>query len=128
MEVINALGRRKTSIARVYMTPGTGKFEVNGRESKTYFPTIVLQHSIFQPFEVTSTMGQFDVSCNVTGGGVAGQADAIKLGVARALVAHNEELKAALKAEGLMTRDPRMVERKKPGQKKARKRFQFVKR
>lgn len=87
-----------------------------------------MQHSIFQPFEVTGTMGQFDVTCNVAGGGVAGQADAIKLGVARALVAHNSELKPALKAEGLMTRDPRMVERKKPGQKKARKRFQFVKR
>lgn len=128
MEVINALGRRKTSIARVYLTPGTGKFEVNGRESKTYFPTIVLQHSINQAFEVTSTLGQFDVVCNVAGGGITGQADAIKLGVARALVAHNPELKPALKAEGLMTRDPRMVERKKPGQKKARKRFQFVKR
>src|SRR5574343_146595 len=128
MEVINALGRRKTSIARVYITAGTGKFEVNGRESKAYFPTVVLQHSIFQPFEVTNTRGQFDVKCNVNGGGVAGQADAIKLGVARALVAHNPELKPALKAEGLMTRDPRMVERKKPGQKKARKRLQFVKR
>lgn len=128
MEVINALGRRKTSIARVYLTPGTGKFEVNGRESKTYFPTIVLQHSINHAFEVTSTLGQFDVVCNVAGGGITGQADAIKLGVARALVAHNPELKPALKAEGLMTRDPRMVERKKPGQKKARKRFQFVKR
>ncbi len=128
MEVINALGRRKTSVARVYMTPGTGKFEINGRESKTYFPTIVLQHSISQPFDVTSTAGQFDVKCNVAGGGVTGQADAIKLGVARALVLHNPELKPALKAEGLMTRDPRMVERKKPGQKKARKRFQFVKR
>src|SRR4051812_8716659 len=114
MEVINALGRRKTSVARVYVTAGTGKFEINGSESKTYFPTIVLQHGIFQPFEVTNTMGQFDVTCNVTGGGVAGQAGAIKLGVSRALVKYNAELKAALKAEGLMTRDPRMVERKKP--------------
>ena len=128
MEVINALGRRKTSVARVYLTPGTGKFIINGRESSTYFPTIILQHSIFQPFQVTSTSEQFDVKCNVAGGGVTGQADAIKLGVARALVLHNPELKPALKAEGLMTRDPRMVERKKPGQKKARKRFQFVKR
>ncbi|MBW7845806.1 MAG: 30S ribosomal protein S9 [Bacteroidia bacterium] len=128
MEVINALGRRKTSIARVYLTPGTGKFEVNGSEPKAYFPTLVLQHSILHPFEVTNTLGQFDVKCNVNGGGISGQADAIKLGVARALVAHNEELKPILKAEGLMTRDPRMVERKKPGQKKARKRFQFVKR
>ncbi|MCU0422599.1 MAG: 30S ribosomal protein S9 [Bacteroidia bacterium] len=128
MEVINALGRRKTSVARVYLTPGTGKFEVNGVDSKVYFPTIVLQNSIALPLQVTNTLGQFDVTCNVAGGGVSGQADAVKLGVARALISHNAELKPALKAEGLTTRDPRMVERKKPGQKKARKRFQFVKR
>ncbi|MFN7311971.1 MAG: 30S ribosomal protein S9 [Bacteroidota bacterium] len=128
MEVINALGRRKTSVARVYVKPGTGKIEINGREAKVYFPTITLQNSIEQPLNATNTVGQFDITCNVAGGGVTGQADAIKLGIARALVEYNAELKPALKAEGLLTRDPRMVERKKPGQKKARKRFQFVKR
>jgi small subunit ribosomal protein S9 len=93
-----------------------------------YFPTIILQNNITKPFAVTSTEGQFDVKCNVDGGGISGQAEAIRLGISRALVKHNPELKPALKAEGLMTRDPRMVERKKSGQKKARKRFQFVKR
>lgn len=128
MESIKALGRRKTSVARVYITPGTGNFQVNGRDFKVFFPTIMLQNSIVKPLELTNTVGQFDVVCNVAGGGTTGQADAIKLGLCRALVEHNAELKPVLKAEGLMTRDPRMVERKKPGQKKARKRFQFVKR
>jgi small subunit ribosomal protein S9 len=123
-----ALGRRKTAVARVYLSSGSGNITVNGRDAKVYFPTIVLQNSINKPFEISSTTGQFDVKCNVDGGGVAGQAEAIRLGISRALVQHNPELKPALKAEGLMTRDPRMVERKKPGQKKARKRFQFVKR
>jgi small subunit ribosomal protein S9 len=123
-----ALGRRKTAVARVYLSAGSGNITVNGRDAKVYFPTIVLQNSINKPFEISSTTGQFDVKCNVDGGGVAGQAEAIRLGISRALVQHNPELKPALKAEGLMTRDPRMVERKKPGQKKARKRFQFVKR
>lgn len=128
MEVVNAIGRRKTAVARVYMSAGTGNVTVNGKDVKAFFPTVLLQHSINKPFEITSTLGQFDLKCNVDGGGVTGQADAIKLAVARALVKHNAELKTLLKAEGLMTRDPRMVERKKPGQKKARKRFQFVKR
>ena len=128
MSVTNALGRRKTSIARVYLTAGTGNITVNGKDAKTYFPTILLQNAINKPFEVTNTLGQFDLTCNVNGGGSSGQADAVKLGVARALVKYNAELKPLLKAVDLMTRDPRMVERKKPGQKKARKRFQFVKR
>lgn len=128
MSVNNALGRRKTAVARVYLTAGTGNFTVNGKEAKLHFPTILLQNAINKPFEVTSTLGQFDVNCNVNGGGTSGQADAVKLGVARALVKYNAELKPLLKAQDLMTRDPRMVERKKPGQKKARKRFQFVKR
>jgi small subunit ribosomal protein S9 len=128
MEVINALGRRKTSVARVYVTAGTGKMTVNGKEANVFFPTVLLQNSINKPFEVTNTAGQFDVNCNVDGGGVTGQADAIKLAIARALVKHNAELKPALKVLDLLTRDPRMVERKKSGQKKARKRFQFVKR
>ena len=128
MSVTNALGRRKTSIARVYLTAGTGNITINGKEAKIYFPTILLQNAINKPFEVTNTLGQFDLKCNVNGGGSSGQADAVKLGVARALVKYNAELKPLLKAVDLMTRDPRMVERKKPGQKKARKRFQFVKR
>jgi small subunit ribosomal protein S9 len=128
MSVTNALGRRKTSIARVYLSAGTGNITVNGKDAKIYFPTILLQNAINKPFEVTNTLGQFDLNCNVNGGGSSGQADAVKLGVARALVKYNAELKPLLKAVDLMTRDPRMVERKKPGQKKARKRFQFVKR
>ena len=128
MSVTNALGRRKTSIARVYLTAGTGNITVNGKDAKIYFPTILLQNAINKPFEVTNTLGQFDLNCNVNGGGSSGQADAVKLGVARALIKYNAELKPLLKAVDLMTRDPRMVERKKPGQKKARKRFQFVKR
>jgi small subunit ribosomal protein S9 len=128
MELINAIGRRKKSVARVYLTAGTGNITVNGKDVKTYFPTVLLQHAVNKPLEVTNTIGQFDISCNVDGGGVTGQADALKLAIARALVKHNAELKPALKAESLMTRDPRMVERKKSGQKKARKRFQFVKR
>ncbi len=128
MERINALGRRKTSVARVYLSAGSGSFVVNGKDMKVYFPTLMLQNDINRPFELTSTVGQFDVKANINGGGVSGQADALKLAIARALVMHNAELKPALKAESMLTRDPRMVERKKPGQKKARKRFQFVKR
>ncbi len=128
MEVINALGRRKTSVARVYLSAGTGNFVVNGKDMTVYFPTLMLQNDINRPFVLTTTVGQFDVKANIDGGGVSGQADALKLAIARALVKHNAELKPALKAESMLTRDPRMVERKKPGQKKARKRFQFVKR
>lgn len=128
MEVNNTIGRRKTAVARVYLTAGTGKLTVNKRELAQYFPTLQLQIAATKGFEVTNTVGQFDANIHVDGGGQTGQADAVKLAVARALVKYNAELKPALKVAGLLTRDPRMVERKKPGQKKARKRFQFVKR
>ena len=128
MEIINTLGRRKTSVARVYLSKGTGKVTVNKKDYKEAFPVAVLQSKIEQPFALTNTVGQYDVRVNVFGGGINGQAEAIRLGIARALVEVAEENKPMLKAEGLMTRDPRMVERKKPGQPKARKNFQFSKR
>lgn len=128
MEVINTLGRRKTAVARVYMTEGKGNVTVNKRDYKEFFPVAVLQSKIVQPFELTDTVGKYDIKVNVAGGGVNGQVEAIRLGIARALVQLNEENKPLLKEEGLMTRDPRMVERKKPGQPKARKKFQFSKR
>jgi small subunit ribosomal protein S9 len=128
MEAVNTLGRRKTSVARVYLSKGTGKVTVNKKDYKEAFPVAVLQAKIEQPFALTNTVGQFDVKVNVMGGGINGQAEAIRLGIARALVEVAEENKTLLKAEGLMTRDPRMVERKKPGQPKARKKFQFSKR
>jgi small subunit ribosomal protein S9 len=128
MSVTNTLGRRKTAVARVYLSKGSGKVTVNEREVKDYFKTPVLLDKVNQPFQLTSTLGQFDVNVNVDGGGVNGQAEAVRLGISRALVEVNPDFKTLLKAEGLMTRDPRMVERKKPGRKKARKRFQFSKR
>lgn len=128
MEIINTLGRRKTSVARVYLTKGKGNVTVNKKDYKTVFPVAVLQAKIEQPFQLTDTMGQYDVVVNVVGGGINGQAEAIRLGISRALVKVAEDNKPTLKAEGLMTRDPRMVERKKPGQPKARKKFQFSKR
>jgi small subunit ribosomal protein S9 len=128
MEVINALGRRKASIARVYLKAGKGKFTINDLDYKEYFPVSTLQYKINQAFALTDTTGKFDIDVNVNGGGINGQAEAIRLGISRALVKYQADLKPALKAEGLMTRDPRMVERKKPGQKKARKKFQFSKR
>jgi small subunit ribosomal protein S9 len=128
MEVVNTLGRRKTSVARVYLMKGTGKVTVNKRDYKEFFPVAILQSKVEQPFALTDTLGQYDVKVNVAGGGVNGQAEAIRLGIARALVKVSEDMKPLLKAEGLMTRDPRMVERKKPGQPKARKKFQFSKR
>ena len=128
MEIINTLGRRKTSVARVYLSKGSGKVIVNNKDYKVAFPIAVLQSKIEQPFALTNTAGQYDVKVNVFGGGINGQAEAIRLGIARALVKVNEENKSPLRKEGLMTRDPRMVERKKPGQRKARKRFQFSKR
>jgi small subunit ribosomal protein S9 len=128
MEAVNTLGRRKTSVARVYLSKGTGKVTVNKKDYKEAFPVAVLQAKIEQPFALTNTVGQFDVKVNVMGGGINGQAEAIRLGIARALVEVAQENKTLLKAEGLMTRDPRMVERKKPGQPKARKKFQFSKR
>jgi small subunit ribosomal protein S9 len=128
MSVINTLGRRKSSVARVYLSKGKGNITINKRDVKEYFATPVLLEKVNQPFNATETTGQFDVKVNVNGGGVNGQAEAIRLGIARALVELDPENKPALKAEGMMTRDPRMVERKKPGQKKARKKFQFSKR
>lgn len=128
MEIINTLGRRKTAVARVYLSKGKGEVIVNKKDYKEAFPIAVLQSKIVQPFQLTGTEGQFDVRVNVVGGGINGQVEAIRLGISRALVEVNEENKPLLKAEGLMTRDPRMVERKKPGQPKARKKFQFSKR
>ncbi|MDR3272223.1 MAG: 30S ribosomal protein S9 [Flavobacteriaceae bacterium] len=128
MAVTHKIGRRKTAIARVYLSEGTGEFAINGRDYKEYFPTEILQYKITQPFQLTQTLGQYDIKVSTYGGGVTGQADAVRLGISRALVSINEENKAQLKPEGLLTRDPRMVERKKYGQKKARKRFQFSKR
>ncbi len=125
----NAVGRRKTSVARVYLRPnGSGKIIVNKRDLETYFPLKWRRNVIHAPFEVTGTQGQFDVVVNVKGGGLTGQAEAIRLGIARGLVAFNEELRKPLRDAGFLTRDPRMVERKKYGQPKARKHFQFSKR
>ncbi len=123
-----ATGRRKTAVARVYLSKGTGNILVNKKEMTTVFPIDVLQAKINQPFILTNTVGQYDIKVNVNGGGINGQAEAIRLGISRALVELEAENKPLLKVEGLMTRDPRMVERKKPGQPKARKKFQFSKR
>lgn len=128
MEIINSLGRRKKAIARVYLKEGTGQITVNKKDFKVYFPTGILQFVAQQAFELTDTVGKYDVVANLDGGGINGQAEALRLGISRALVKIDEENKPALKAKGLMTRDPRMVERKKPGQPKARKKFQFSKR
>jgi small subunit ribosomal protein S9 len=128
MDTINTSGRRKTAIARLYMTPGTGKVTVNKKDVENYFTTAVLQYKIQQPFQLTETSGQYDVKVNVDGGGITGQAEAVRLAISKALVEINPEWKPALKQEGLTTRDPRMVERKKFGQRKARKKTQFSKR
>ncbi|MFT4602508.1 MAG: small subunit ribosomal protein S9 [Arenicella sp.] len=128
MSVINTLGRRKSAVARVYLSKGKGKVTINKRDVSEYFATPVLLEKVNQPFNLTETLGKYDAKINVAGGGVNGQAEAIRLGISRALVKIDPDYKPLLKAEGLMTRDPRMVERKKPGQKKARKKFQFSKR
>ena len=128
MDTIHKIGRRKTSIARVYLKSGSGSMTVNTKDYKTYFPTIRLQNLVNQAQEIINGAGQYDVTANVEGGGSTGQAEAIRLAIARALCEVNPEHRPALKAKGILTRDPRMVERKKPGQKKARKRFQFSKR
>jgi small subunit ribosomal protein S9 len=128
MDVINTIGRRKTAVARVYLSEGKGNITVNKKDYKDFFVTSVQQGKVDQPFVLTDTLGNYDVNVNVDGGGTTGQVEAVRLGISRALVKINEEYKPLLKAEGLMTRDPRMVERKKPGQKKARKKFQFSKR
>ena len=128
MEVINTLGRRKKAVARVYLTKGKGVITVNNKKAKEVFPTDVLQSKLVQPFALTDTVGKYNVSVNVSGGGINGQVEAIRLGISKALVEIDPDYKPALRAEGLMTRDPRMVERKKFGQPKARKQFQFSKR
>jgi small subunit ribosomal protein S9 len=128
MEVINALGRRKTAVARVYLTKGKGNISINKKSLNEMFPIDVLQAKVNQPFVLTETVGQYDVKVNVAGGGINGQAEAIRLGISRALVEVSSDFKSVLRSDGLMTRDPRMVERKKPGQPKARKKFQFSKR
>jgi small subunit ribosomal protein S9 len=123
-----AVGRRKTSVARVYLTPGTGKWDINGRTLGDYFPRPSLVQHIQQPFTATDTLGAFDVRAHVNGGGQAGQAGAVRLAVARALISGDTQHRIKLRAGGLLTRDPRAVERKKPGRPGARKRFQFSKR
>ena len=127
-EITSKIGRRKTAVARISMTPGKGQIKINGRMLTDYFPSEILQIVVNQPFALTNTVGSFDVTANVDGGGIKGQAEALRLGISRALVEIDPECKSKLRAEGFITRDPRAVERKKPGQPKARKRFQFSKR
>ena len=128
MEVINAIGRRKAAVARVYVSEGKGNITINKRPLEEYFTLPTLQYIVKQPLELLGVTGQYDIKVNLDGGGFKGQAEAVRLGIARALVEINAEDKAKLRAAGFMTRDPREVERKKPGQPKARKRFQFSKR
>jgi small subunit ribosomal protein S9 len=128
MAINNATGRRKTAIARVYLQAGSGNIVINGKPLDQYFPAKLRQFVINQPMEVTNTLGQYDLNINVKGGGLTGQAEAIRMGISRALVTENAEMKPALREAGFVTRDPRMVERKKFGHKKARKSFQFSKR
>ncbi len=128
MAIVHTIGRRKTSVARVYLQEGSGEITINGRELNNYLTTNVLQYKVEQPFAVTGTKGKYDVDVKVYGGGITGQAEAIRLGISRALCKVDEEFRSQLKPEGLLTRDSRMVERKKYGQKKARKKFQFSKR
>ena len=128
MEVINTSGRRKTSVARIYMTSGQGNITINGKYIKAYFPDEVLQTIVNQPFQTLDLIGKYDVTANLKGGGVSGQAEALRLAISKALVVENAEVKSALRKEGFITRDPRMVERKKFGKRKARRSFQFSKR
>jgi small subunit ribosomal protein S9 len=128
MEIINATGRRKTSVARVYVTPGKGDIRVNARDLKEYFLSEIHQTLVKQPLVALKAETQYDVTINVEGGGIKGQAEAIRLGISRALVQFNAENKPTLRKEGFVTRDSRMVERKKPGRRKARRKFQFSKR
>jgi len=128
MEIIKTIGRRKTSIARVYTQPGKGQIKVNDRELNDYFKSEILQTTVKQALTIAKTEGNYDVTVNVEGGGVKGQAEAIRLGIARAMVKVSDEHRAPLRKEGLLTRDSRMVERKKPGRRKARRKFQFSKR
>ncbi len=124
----NAVGRRKQAVTRVFLSKGDGNITINGKDYKTYFPLVYLQNQVEAPLKTIESTDKFDVTVNATGGGVKGQAEAVKLGISRALLQVNPEYRPALKAAGLLTRDPRSVERKKPGKKKARKSFQFSKR
>ena len=128
MEKVNAIGRRKAAVARVYITEGTGNITINKRPLDNYFPSSILQYVVKQPLNTLQVDGKYDIMAHLDGGGYTGQAEALRLAISRALVKINPEDKSALRAEGFMTRDPRAVERKKPGQPKARKRFQFSKR
>ncbi|KIA91169.1 MULTISPECIES: 30S ribosomal protein S9 [Pedobacter] len=128
MSVTNTSGRRKTAVARIYLKDGAGAITVNGKDHKEYFPTLPLQYIVNQSLEVAELAGRYDITVNVQGGGVKGQAEAVRLAIAKAIVELDAEKKPALRAKGLMTRDMRMVERKKPGRAKARKKFQFSKR
>ena len=128
MDVTNTIGRRKTSVARLYMQPGNGAITINKKPLETYFPTEILQTIVKQPLTMVEEAGNYDLKVNVDGGGFKGQAEAIRLAVSRALVSINEEHRPPLKKEGFLTRDPRMVERKKYGRRKARRAFQFSKR
>lgn len=128
MDVVHKIGRRKTAVARVYLSKGKGAITVNSRDLNDYFPTATLQYKVKQPFALTSNEDAYDVKVNVYGGGITGQAEAIRLALSRALCEIDADHRQTLKPEGLLTRDPRMVERKKYGQKKARKKFQFSKR
>lgn len=124
----NAVGRRKEAVARVFLSKGEGKITINDKDYKAYFPLVYLQNQVEAPLKTIEAIDKFDIKINAQGGGVKGQAEAVKLGIARSLCELNPEFRPALKAAGLMTRDPRSVERKKPGKKKARKSFQFSKR
>ena len=128
MEVTNTIGRRKTAVARIYMTKGSGNITINKRDYKEYFPLGTLQYVVTQPLQLVDLMGQYDIKVNLDGGGMSGQAEALRLAISRAIVELYPDFRPKLKAEGFLKRDPRMVERKKPGQPKARKRFQFSKR
>ncbi len=128
MDTIHTIGRRKEAVARVYLSKGKGNIIVNGKDFKEYFPVDTMQYKLEQPFKMVDLLGKIDVKANVDGGGTTGQAEAIRLAISRALCELDVENRSALKSEGLLTRDARVVERKKPGQKKARKKFQWVKR
>lgn len=127
-EIINAVGRRKCAVARVYLKQGNGAILINNRPIENYFPLEIMQFVVKQPLSVTATEGQFDIKITLTGGGIKGQAEAARLGISRCLIEANAELRGELKKNGFLTRDARIVERKKPGQPGARKRFQFSKR
>jgi small subunit ribosomal protein S9 len=128
MEVVNTIGRRKSAVARIYVKEGKGKIVINDRALENYFPLVQLQYIVMQPLTVTETADKYDITVNLQGGGIKGQAEAIRLGIARALVVIKPESKGLLKSNKMLTRDPREVERKKPGQPGARRRFQFSKR